>query len=614
MKKISSYFWGFAAIAMMAACSNEELVPEAGDVTLPGIANGEAYLTVRLQDASALTRATDGGYKNGVASEHAVKDAQFFFFDKEGVFVGKASVWNGGSDNPDNGHEKPGYNVEFKGKTVLVLRGVTEKTYPTYLLTVLNAKDFAPETTLEETSKALRQWNNAYSETDGSQKNVDYFVMSTSSYFDNNEAHDKFYYATKVDPSKFKDEPYVASKEPSASSDDALQIYVERLAAKVQVTTGRDLQPNEKGLYKIKNVSIAGDPNNEGEPNEGDMDVYVKFSNWGLSGTAKDSYLSKQLDNDWKTDAPFASWMNATDFRCFWAKSTVYGTTEPKLSYIPYGDLLNDDLSSKINGSYDEKNYGYAYCNENTNVVDNIITSNNVVDPAKVTSVLIGAQVCNAGGDPLDLVRHNGLLFKKDAYLNYVVNVVNNANPFNAYTSYVDETDKETKYKKLDGSYLKLVRDADSKALTVVVDEQQFAGEKEFYSITEVDGKKVATELSTEDAKKALQGCLDAYTTDETLFVCDEAFTNGMMYYAIPIEHLAGFGTEGENTKVIIEGSYGVVRNHWYQIVLNKLENLGTGVFDEEEVIIPTTPEQKYYLAATINILSWKIVNQSVEL
>lgn len=594
MKKISSYFWGFAAIAMMAACSNEELVPEAGDVTLPGIANGEAYLTVRLQDASALTRATDGGYKNGVASEHEVNDAQFFFFDKDGVFVGKASVWNGGEDNGEHG--STGNNVEFKGNTVLVLRGVTETSYPEYLLTVLNARDFQPETTLKATSEALRQWSNTYDD-------KKYFVMSTSSYFNNNEAHDKFYYATKVESSNFQDEPY---EDATMNSGKILQVYVERLAAKVQVTTGPDLQPNEKGLYKIKNVSIAGDPNNEGGQNEGDMDVYVKFSNWGLSGTAKDSYLSKQLNDGWKTKDPFANWMNATDFRCFWAKSTVYGT-DPDLSYTSYSEL-----SSTINGSYDETTYGYAYCNENTNVVD-YISDNNVVDPAKVTSVLIGAQVCNAEGTPLDLVRHNGLLFKKDAYLNYVVNVVNNANPFNAYTSYVDETDNETKYKKLDGSYLKLVRDADSKALTVVVDEQQFAGEKEFYSITEVDGKKVATELSTEDAKKALQDCLDAYTTDETLFVCDEAFTNGMMYYAIPIEHLAGFGIEG-NTKVIIEGSYGVVRNHWYQIVLDKLEKLGTGVFDKTEVIIPTTPEQKYYLAATINILSWKIVNQSVEL
>lgn len=603
MKKISSYFWGFAAIAMMAACSNEELVPETGDATLPGIANGEAYLTVRLQDAGALTRAEgdaefvrDGGYKNGVASEHNVKDAQFFFFDKDGVFVGKASVWNGGApENSDN-------NVEFKGKTVLVLRGVTEKTYPAYLLTVLNAKDFAPETTLEETSKALRQWNNAYSETDGSQKNVDYFVMSTSSYFSADKEHDKFYYATKVDPSKFKNEPYVAP-ETSASSDDALQVYVERLAAKVQVTTGPDLQQNENGLYKINNVSIAGDPNNEGGADEGDMDVYVKFSKWGLNGTAKDSYLSKQLDSDWKNTVPFTNWAAPTDYRCFWAQSTVYGTN-PDLSYTSYSEL-----SSTINGSYDETTFGYAYCNENTNKVGEI-TSDAVLNPAKVTSVLIGAQVCDFEGNPLDLVRHNGLLFKKADYLNYVVNVVNESNPFNAYTSYVDETDNETKYRKLDGSsYLKLVRGTE-KELTVVVDEENFAGKK-FYSITAgEDGKETATELTPEEAQKELQACLDAYTTDETLFVCDEAFTNGMMYYTIPIEHLAGFGTNN----AIIEGSYGVVRNHWYQVVLNKLENLGTGIFDEEEKIIPENPQQKYYLAATINILSWKVVNQSVDL
>lgn len=609
MKKISSYFWGFAAIAMMAACSNEELVPETGDATLPGIANGEAYLTVRLQDAGALTRAEgdaefvrNGGYKNGVASEHNVKDAQFFFFDKDGVFVGKASVWNGGADNGK--HEEPNNNVEFKGKTVLVLRGVTEKTYPTYLLTVLNAKDFAPETTLEETSKALRQWNNAYSETDGSQKNVDYFVMSTSSYFSADKEHDKFYYATKVDPSKFKNEPYVAP-ETSASSDDALQVYVERLAAKVQVTTGPDLQQNENGLYKINNVSIAGDPNNEGGADEGDMDVYVKFSKWGLNGTAKDSYLSKQLDSDWKNTVPFTNWAAPTDYRCFWAQSTVYGT-DPDLSYTSYSEL-----SSTINGSYDEKTFGYAYCNENTNEVGKIITTSDaVLNPAKVTSVLIGAQVCNAKGDPLDLVRHNGLLFKKADYLNYVVNVVNESNPFNAYTSYVDETDNKTKYRKLDGSsYLKLVRGTE-KELTVVVDEENFAGKK-FYSITAgEDGKETATELTPEEAQKELQACLDAYTTDETLFVCDEAFTNGMMYYTIPIEHLAGFGTNN----AIIEGSYGVVRNHWYQVVLNKLENLGTGIFDEEEKIIPENPQQKYYLAATINILSWKVVNQSVDL
>lgn len=611
MKKISSYFLGFAAIALMAACSNDEIAPEVDNTTLPGIANGEAYLTVRLQDANAMTRAgedeefnRDGGYKNGIASEHKVKDAQFFFFDAEGVFVGKASVWNGGKDNPNGTHDEDdlstGNNIEFKGNTVVVLRGVTEKSYPKYLLTVLNAEGFEPKATLPETSKSLVAWNKEYTETEGTTENkVDHFVMSTSSYFNNDTEHDNFYYATKIDPSKFKDEPYKEPSIPSAS-DDAVQIYVERLAAKVQVTTGADLQKADNDLYKV-NVSIAGDPNNQGNPeSEGITEVYVKFSKWGLNGTLENSYLSKQLKNDWKNNAPFAKWSIPDNFRCFWAESTVYGT-DPSLSFTSYSNL-----SSVINGDYNKNNFGYAYCNENTNAVSNILANNSTtkVDPTKVTSVLIGAQVCDIKGKPLELVRHNGLLYKEKVYLNYVVNVLNNKKTINAYYEYTEEG--TTKYKRLDGSFLKIERNAETQKLTAVINESTFTAETNFFSYNE---QKELTPLSKEDAQKELEESWKAYTTN-TLFECDEAFTNGMMYYNIPIEHLAGFGAD----KTIIEGSYGVVRNHWYQVVLNKIENLGIGVFDEEEPIIPEIPEEKYYLDATINILSWKVVNQSVDL
>lgn len=589
MKKMNRYFLGLAALAFMASCSNDELVPDAGK-ELPGVASGEAYLTVRLQDANAMTRATGGDYVNGVASEHTIKDAQFFFFDAEGVFVGKASVWNGGNDNGE--HESTGNNVEFKGNTVVVLRGVTSKNYPAYLLTVLNAQGFEAEATLPETSKALQTWNKAYDATD-------HFVMSTSSYFSGNDAHDKFYYATKVESTQFQDEPVKSAEE------GAVQIYVERLAAKVQVTTGADLQKAENGLYKVK-VSVAGDPNDQGDVNEGITEVYVEFTNWGLSGTTKDSYLSKQLQSAWSTGEPFTGWAASGDYRCFWAESTVYDqaiTTEDPttLDYNTYSGL-----KSVVNGSYDVDNFGYAYCNENTNTVANI-TENGEINPAKVTSVLIGARVCDVNKNPLDLVRHNGLLFEKEDYLNYVVNVLNNKTTINVYTEYT-----ETTQHRLDGSFLKLERNSETKELTVVIDDAAFDG-KTFYALTETEEGKTATEISAEDAKKALQDSWNAYATDELakyLFVCDEAFTNGVMYYNIPIEHLAGFGAEN----AIQLGSYGVVRNHWYQIVLNKIENLGTGVFDEEEVIIPETPEKKYYLDATINILSWKIVNQSVDL
>ncbi len=557
MKKISNYFLGFAAIALMAACSNDEIAPEVDNTTLPGVANGEAYLNVRLQDASAMTRATDGGYENGIASEHTVKDAQFFFFDAQGVFVGKASVWNGGNDNGDHG--STGNNVEFKGNTVIVLRGVTEKNYPEYLLTVINAEGFTAQPTIEATSQSLKQWYNTYTETvEGKDPStVDCFVMSTSSYFGTDETkhNNNFYYATKILSTQFKPEPIAAAE------SGAVQVYVERLAAKVQVETGEKLtsvgtDKDGKKLYKLNNVTIAGNENGQVAPNEGVTEVYVKFSNWGLS-------------------APFANWDNSGDYRCFWAQSTVYDKTivtegeNKTLNYTTFGNLKNT-----VDGNKD--NNGYAYCNENTNIVANI-TKNGKIDPKK-----------------------------------YVINAINKSKPINIY---VADSENEGKYIQatelpswLD---LKRVTEGDNKGMIKVVANEKATISGTYYHIEE----GVSTAYTDAAAViKALQDALDGYSLDETLLLSDEAFTKGMMYYNIPIEHLAGFGTEGENTKVIIEGSYGVVRNHWYRITLNKIENIGTGVFDPNEEIIPEIPEQKYYLDATINILSWKIVDQSVEL
>ena len=87
-------------------------------------------------------------------------------------------------------------------------------------------------------------------------------------------------------------------------------------------------------------------------------------------------------------------------------------------------------------------------------------------------------------------------------------------------------------------------------------------------------------------------------------------YTDGLMYYNIPIEHLRAI--EGDDLK---EANYGVVRNHYYKVTINKLENVGKGIFDPNEVIVPGDDDKTlYYVGASIHILSWKIVNQGVEL
>ena len=88
------------------------------------------------------------------------------------------------------------------------------------------------------------------------------------------------------------------------------------------------------------------------------------------------------------------------------------------------------------------------------------------------------------------------------------------------------------------------------------------------------------------------------------------------MYYNIPIEHLNNDEiSETDGNKTIPEAKYGVVRNHHYVVTINKLENMGHGIFDSSEAIVPGDDDKEtYYVGANINILSWKIVTQGVDL
>ena len=78
----------------------------------------------------------------------------------------------------------------------------------------------------------------------------------------------------------------------------------------------------------------------------------------------------------------------------------------------------------------------------------------------------------------------------------------------------------------------------------------------------------------------------------------------GRCYYYTEIKHDLYDGEELMS---------GVVRNHVYELNLNGVRGLGVAVPDPEADIDPEEPSDEYYsLNATINILQWKVVNQSV--
>lgn len=572
--KINKVFLGLFACAALSACSNDEsgIAPNDDPKVFTG---DEAYMTVRLADAGSNTRATGGDFEYGV-DEQAVANAHFYFYDENGVFVVQGNAWNGGNPSGD-----PVGNIEFTSNTLVVLKGLTKKAYPKYMVTVLNKpQNFVHGTTLAEMKAALA--DNASEGIIYANSGTNYFAMSTTSFAGQAGLEDN-YFVTEIKEENFSLEPI------TGTIANPVTIYVERLAAKVSLMISQDLEAekiNGKDYYKIK-ASVAGDPN-AGDDNIAAENLYVELLGWKLNATAKKSRIVKNINKDWtNTDLGFI-WNVPSFYRSYWGQSFNYdqsgyptNTAEAAASeYLNYVSL--EDGIVEIGKS--------AYCPENTNTSD-IVSAN---FPSAVTSILLKARICDKDGNALNLLRYNGLLFQQDTFLEYVLNILKSRNELNVWYATTDGSGTTT-YTQIGKDYVKLVNVADGELKVAFTNPSSTTlyskGAGDTYTeITDFDGLNT----SLADVSKGAVG-----------------YNGGLMYYNIPIEHLNNADiTNG----VIPEAKYGVVRNHRYVVTINKLENMGKGIYDETEVIVPGEDVETYFVGANINILSWKIVNQGVDL
>ncbi|MBQ5855111.1 MAG: Mfa1 fimbrilin C-terminal domain-containing protein, partial [Alistipes sp.] len=83
-------------------------------------------------------------------------------------------------------------------------------------------------------------------------------------------------------------------------------------------------------------------------------------------------------------------------------------------------------------------------------------------------------------------------------------------------------------------------------------------------------------------------------------------YTEGYTFYYVDIKHLGAKGKDAE---------FGIVRNHAYNITINSIKGYGSPVYEGTQFVdYPTTPEQNTYVSAKISILSWRLVNQVVDI
>ena len=649
------------ACTALVGCSSEDDVVNNEEQKFDG---DKAYVVVSIKSADNLSgRATSDGLSLGTASENEIKTANFYFYSAEGTYVaeGEPTVEKDGTYSPSEGD-----NIKLKSKTVVVLNKLTEKGSPKYVLVVLNkptalsltgktiaeaqkeilgAKDYSDVAEDANVTAVLGEGNDAKK----------YFIMSNSTYKGGDAVDGTGFFATYIEPGQFRAEPY--TKTEVAAITDPVEIYVERLAAKVQLTLAENATEtltNVKGTF-VKLNEINTVENSEALSGTSKQ-YYAKIVGWNLNATNKRTYLMKNVPA-W-TSTVFTGWSDETNKRSYWGHSWNYGLTSltyPK-SFSATNDTKNQDGATD-KGTTTATNYPLdytkwselstdlgtdspLYCAENTNT-KKILEATNF--HSATTEILLAAQIVDASGNEVELFRYDNMLYDRENYLKRLFDKVAGltTNKLNVYKKTVEgegETAKDV-YTMVSSGDVKetLMNEGDGRVSVTFAFElaegendltgtYSYRGENgewtDFVAIeaNEKNGKEAKTvKEQVEESLNASFATLFEYEkdVDNTAHLLAEHYNKGMMYYNIPIEHLKD-GDKTPYTNGVIdveEAEYGVVRNHWYQVSISKIENLGSAVHDAEEDIIPSKDENVlYYVAARINILSWKIVNQSVDL
>lgn len=581
----------------LAACSTDKTeMPEVG--SLEDVETN--YLTVNLV-ATPSTRAAedDSSYEKGTGNENGVKSIRFYFFEGTGEKAKSVNVkYDAGlgrslsyldwteENIKDGGNDMP--NVEKIISADLVINTQKGDGIPSAIIAVLN-----PTSTLKAvTISSIEDLNDqieAYTVAGESSEKVD-FVMSNSVYANGDTKMEA------VDVSA-----NLRSSAEAAKSAPAI-IYVERVVAKTTLDVDLDPAGETEGVYETASA--------DKEYKFGDQKIYVKFLGWNVTATAETSRLMKNINPKWDANlfGSVEKWNYAPYFRSYWALN------HDDMTYH-YGPFRVTDAS---NGTHNDAAAKFTSFNANTytymqeNASDDEETGANPTTP---TQVIIAAQLCDEDGNAIEFAEYGSQQFLLNAAKEGDVTLLDNyANIAGIYVK--STTEGEEKYEKITSSVLTL-----KTATEIGKANESTPGRYNTYAQIDATKDNLADlHLTTSNAKgsEELSGEEGLKTLNDILINLGPAkvWKEGYTYYYFDIAHLGTVTPAQDGGEPTYgPGSLGVVRNHIYKSTIKTLVGLGTPVYNPDEVIYPEHPNNEYtFLAAEIRILSWRIVNNNVDL
>lgn len=599
MKKFTMLSSVLASALMLtvASCSSEDVA--GGDSQ-----NGKgttSFLAVNIENVGSAPASRSyeqgkdnkGTYEDGTEAESTINKVRFYFFNGDGTpyLLANDDPTNNQSvnylektvitDGKDHDH-----TAETKTQAVLVLNGET-KAVPASVIAVINPK-VLDNTTLHSGAMTLSELRTSatgskfHDDTNG-------FVMSNSVY----ESAGQNVCSTPVANHVF------------ATSDAALKqpvdIYVERVNAKVNAkidaTYQRDGESTPawtetEGKYQIEvgniEVTTYATGNTNATPTKTKYPVYAVVQGWQLADANGKAEVCKQINTSWYAgQLGISPWTTSDYHRCFWSKSVPFTSGAQGGVNQPVNPKF-EDIKLSLSGDFSTTPV-YTLPNTPTEVIANPTTSLNTLTKLIVAAKLVYKDK-NGEYHPAQVCQYRGLTYLgEEAVKKQIVG---------GFARYFKKTTTES------GDVYKSIEASDIAFKTVVPGSPESSGVKNY--------EVVATLASTvgdlyvkngETWTIASKDDINAALAKETAQVRS---TDGATYYYTPIKHLGEAGKLGE---------YGIVRNHSYQVTIQNIKGFGTPVYDPKKEIDPMIPsDENTYLAASIKVLSWRVVSSKVNL
>lgn len=585
------HFFGLAVLAAMtASCSSNN------DLANGGNGSGEnesgasyASITIDLPTTSG-TRAANDDFNEGTASEYAVNDATLLIFEKDGSseneykFVEQASLGNLEPWKKDN--DANGITTEATITAQLNKATVGNNNY--YALVILNNKDKddADKVTLPSGTTTYGEWNVAAHATETK------LVDNTKGFYMANAPEFK---AADQEPTTLVPITGIYRTKEEAHSKPGTTVHVERGLAKVTVGkgTGKDYFTGAKASgskYSNDDVTITNWALDV--TNKSSFPVHVTA---GLKdGVTSTSQTVPAYTDIWKNAAAtpgtkpatsrFVSQLPATG-----AFKRVYWGIDPNYSKsLTDKDACGQEFTLvKADGSDADWKTSTEplYCLENTFDITHMLQG-------QTTRVLLKATYTP-----------NAVASEEDK----TFFMIGNSSDIWTKTKLIAQITSKAK------EALGMTTDP-----TVELKEDLLKGGTHFLTTENVSIKDGETEkVNTPGLVDKLNNKLGL---DKTNGVGIKTYKNGESYYIARIKHFgddltpwsAGNDTYGTNNLNWL-GRYGVLRNNWYDLTIEKIS--GPGYPDVPEVK-PDTPddEDTKYINVSVKILDWAKRSQSVDL